>query len=75
MTNSLAINGTLSSKFGTSYIIDFYASATIGASGQAQAQDYLSSIKVTTNASGLAIFSKTFAVSSNRTCASYPAGC
>ena len=64
LSSSIVVKGTLDSKPGTSYIIDVYASDTVGASAQAQAKDYLGSITITTNASGLGIFSKTFSAAS-----------
>jgi trimeric autotransporter adhesin len=55
-TNGIAVQGTLSSKAGHSYVIDFFVSPSCDPSGYGQGKEYIGSQTVTADASGNAAF-------------------
>jgi titin len=59
----ITIAGTLNSAASTSYLIQFFANVTADPSGHGQGQTLIGSITVTTDASGNASFTVTFAKS------------
>jgi VCBS repeat-containing protein len=56
----LIISGTITSTPSTTFNIDFYSSATADASGYGEAERYLGSVQVTTDASGNATIARLF---------------
>ena len=56
----IKITGSLRSAINTEYIIQFFASKSGDESGFGEGQEYLGSVVITTNSSGIAEFSKNF---------------
>jgi hypothetical protein len=50
-------NGTLNSRPGKTYVLDFYANSRLNAAGLAEGENYITSAIVTTNSTGDATFS------------------